>query len=623
MKAYLDLKTRTKLTLSFVLVSLLFAVLLALSYMTLVQVQTSQQRISETYLEELLTIEKVLVEINTSRAQLLAMTLGETPESLAEASAALAERVAQTEARLEQALRHRWTVEELDRLWQTFAANWRELNRVRTTTILPLIEQERFAEARALAMDDQAQTLRDLRATGERIAELTNASVQSSLAGSQRLIDRHGFVLLVVALIVALLIIFMVWGMNRAIASPLTQLTQWANRLAQGDLGFKQDLSRREDEVGLLTQAFERLGDYLNNLSVKAEAIASGDLNTRIDPESDRDVLGNAFARMVAYLSDLAARAEQIAKGDLSHSIEPQSERDVLGSAFFRMVTTLRRLISELQEGVSVLATSSQEILASTSQVVSSAQETATAISEITTTVEEVKQTVTVSSEKARHVNEAAQRTVKVSQEGQKAVGSALEGMVHIREQMQAVAESIIRLSEQSQAIGDIVSTVNDLAEQSNMLGVNASIEAAKAGEQGKGFSVVAQEVKVLADQSKQATAQVRAILVDLQKAMNKAVLVAEEGGKVVDKGYRQAELSGETIRSLSESIEESSGAAVQIASSSQQQMVGMDQIALAMENIKQASQDNVAGTQQSEAAARNINELGQTLKVQAAQFRL
>lgn len=623
MKAYLDLKTRTKLTLSFVLVSLLFAVLLALSYGTLVQVQTSQQRISETYLEELLTIEKVLVEINTSRAQLLAMTLGETPESLAEASAALAERAAQTEARLEQALQHRWTVEELDRLWQTFETNWRELNRVRTTTILPLIEQERFAEARALAMDDQARTLRELRATGERIAELTNASLQSSLAGSQRLIDRHGFVLLVVALIVALLIIFMVWGMNRAIASPLIQLTQWANRLAQGDLGFEQNLSRREDEVGLLTQAFERLGGYLNNLSVKAEAIASGDLNIRVDPESDRDVLGTAFARMAAYLGDLAARAEQIAKGDLSHSIEPQSERDVLGSAFFRMVTTLRRLISELQEGVSVLATSSQEILASTSQVVSSAQETAAAISEITTTVEEVKQTVTVSSEKARHVNEAALRTVKVSQEGRKAVGSALEGMVHIREQMQAVAESIIRLSEQSQAIGDIVSTVNDLAEQSNMLGVNASIEAAKAGEQGKGFSVVAQEVKVLADQSKQATAQVRSILVDLQKAMNKAVLVAEEGGKVVDKGYHQAELSGETIRSLSESIEESSGAAVQIASSSQQQMVGMDQIALAMENIKQASQDNVAGTRQSEAAARNINELGQALKSQAAQFRL
>lgn len=623
MKAYLDLKTRTKLTLSFVVLSLLFAVLLALSYGTLVQVQASQQRISETYLEELLTIEKVLVDINTSRAQLLAMTLGETPESLAEASAALAERVAQTEARLEQALQHHWTVEELDRLWQTFAANWREFNRVRTTTILPLIAQERFAEARVLAMDDQAQSLQDIRAAGERIAELTNASLQSSLVASQRLIDRHGIVLLIVSLIVALLIVFMVWGMNRAIASPLTQLTQWANRLAQGDLGFEQNLSRRQDEVGLLTQAFERLGGYLENLSVKAEAIASGDLNIRVDPESDRDVLGNAFARMVTYLGDLATRAEQIAKGDLSHSIEPQSERDVLGSAFFRMVTTLRRLISELQEGVSVLATSSQEILASTSQVVSGAQETATAISEITTTVEEVKQTVTVSSERAQHVNEAAQRTVKVSQEGQKAVGSALEGMVHIREQMQAVAESIIRLSEQSQAIGDIVSTVNDLAEQSNMLGVNASIEAAKAGEQGKGFAVVAQEVKVLADQSKQATIQVRSILMDLQKAMNKAVLVAEEGGKVVDKGYHQAELSGETIRSLSESIEESSGAAVQIASSSQQQMVGMDQIALAMENIKQASQDNVAGTRQSEAAARNINELGQTLKSQAAQFRL
>ncbi len=623
MKAYLDLTTRGKLTLAFLLLSALFAVLLALSYRTLQEVQASQQRISDSHLQELLTIERVLVDLNTSRAQLLAMTLGESPQSLTQAGAALAERTAGNRRRIEEALQRQSDDPQLADLWQAFTGYWQTFNRIRTERILPLIEQGRFDDARALALGEQSQTLQQMRELGERIAIHTNDRMVASLNTSQRLIDRHGTTLFWVALIIALLVLFMVWGMNWAIATPLTQLTRWADRLAQGDLGFDHNFSRRKDEVGRLTQSFERLGRYLNTLSTKATAIASGDLNIEIKPESDRDVLGNAFVRMADYLGDLARRAEQIAQGNLSHSITPRSDRDTLGRAFNEMTTTLRCLLSELQEGISVLATASQEILASTSQVVTGAQQTASAISEITTTVEEVKQTVSVSSEKARHVNDASQRTVRVSQEGQKAVTSALDGMTRIREQMQTVAESILRLSEQSQAIGDIVATVNDLAEQSNMLGVNASIEAAKAGEQGHGFAVVAQEVKTLADQSKQATTQVRTILLDLQKAMNKAVLVTEEGGKAVDNGYSQAELSGTSIRSLAESIEESAGAALQIATSSQQQMVGMDQIAEAMENIKQASQDNVAGTRQSEVAAKNLNQLGQNLKEQVARFRL
>ena len=619
MKAYLNLTTRSKLTLSFLLLSALFAVLLALSYRTLQEVQANQERISGAHLQELLTIERVMEDLNTTRAQVLAMMLGETPQT----SATLAERTAGNQRRLEEVLQRRSDDPQLADLWQTFFGYWQTFNRVRSERILPLIDQGLPDEARALALGEQAQTLQLMRDLGDRIADRTNDRLVARLTTSQQLIDRHGTTLFWTSLVVAALILFMVWGLNRAIAAPLTQLSQWADRVAQGDLSFEHKLGRREDEVGRLTQSFERLGEYLKNLSIRAEAISNGELNQEVTPASDRDVLGNAFARMADYLGELAGRAEQIAQGDLSHSITPRSERDTLGRAFNEMTATLRRLLSELQEGISVLASASQEILASTSQVVASAQETASSISEVTTTVEEVKQTVTVASEKAHHVNDTSQRTVRVSQDGQKAVESALNGMVRIREQMQAVAENILRLSEQSQAIGDIVASVNDLAEQSNMLGVNASIEAAKAGEQGRGFAIVAHEIKTLADQSKQATTQVRSILLDLQKAMNKAVLVAEEGGKVVETGYGQAELSGSSIRSLAQSIEESSDAAMQIATSSQQQMVGMDQIFEAMENIKQASQDNVAGTRQSEVAARNLNQLGQNLKEQVARFRL
>jgi len=274
-----------------------------------------------------------------------------------------------------------------------------------------------------------------------------------------------------------------------------------------------------------------------------------------------------------------------------------------------------RSITRQLLEATGQISSSSAQILAMTSQVGSGATETATAVSETTTTVEEVKQAAQVSSQKAKYVSETAQRSAQVSQIGKKSVNETVERMNGIRGQMESIAETVVQLSEQSQAIGEIIATVNDLAEQSNLLAVNAAIEAAKAGEQGKGFAVVAQEVKSLAEQSKQATAQVRTILSDIQKATSTAVMATEQGSKAVEAGVKQSTEAGESIRVLADSITEAEQAATQIAASSQQQLVGMDQVALAMENIKQASAQNVAGTKQAETAAQNLSELGHKLK--------
>lgn len=274
-----------------------------------------------------------------------------------------------------------------------------------------------------------------------------------------------------------------------------------------------------------------------------------------------------------------------------------------------------RAITRQLRETIAQLTTSSTEILATTTQVASGAAETATAVSETTTTVEEVKQTVELANQKARLVSDNAQQAAEVSLTGRQAVDEMIGRMNWIREQTASTAESIVKLSEQGQVIGEIIATVNDLAEQSNLLAVNAAIEAAKAGDQGKGFTVVAQEIKSLAEQSKQATAQVRAILGDIQKATRAAVIATDLSGKAVEAGAEQSDAAGEAIRMLAENIVEAAQAAMQIAASSQQQMVGMNQVALAMENIKQASTQNMAGTRQAEAAAQNLHELGNKLK--------
>ena len=242
-------------------------------------------------------------------------------------------------------------------------------------------------------------------------------------------------------------------------------------------------------------------------------------------------------------LARLQQGAEAVGSGNLDYRLGMIGENEIerVAQAFDEMTQKLNRLMQETRQTVNVIASSSSEILAMTAQVASSAAETASAVTETTATVEEIKQSAGVSSQKAKYVSESAQKVAQVSQAGRKSVEGTIQGMQRIQEQMESVAESIVRLSEQSQAIGEIIAAVNDLAEQSNLLAVNAAIEAARAGEQGKGFAVVAQEIKSLAEQSKQATAQVRTILSDIQKATGAAVMATEQGSKAVEAGVKQS----------------------------------------------------------------------------------
>jgi methyl-accepting chemotaxis protein len=356
----------------------------------------------------------------------------------------------------------------------------------------------------------------------------------------------------------------------------------------------------------------------LKEITVIAEQIAAGDLSIDLVPSQRSDEVGvlmRTFTRMVHSLQDMAGTAKHIAAGNLMIEVKPQSDKDTLGNAFAAMVSNLRKLTLQIREGMNVLTSSSNEILATTTQVASGAAETATAVNQTTATVEEIKQAVQLANQKAKHVSDSAQKTAQVSQSGRQAVDEMIGGMARIREQTSSTAQSIVKLSEQSRAIGEIIATVKDLAEQSNLLAVNASIEASKAGEQGKGFAVVAQEIKSLAEQSRQATVQVRMILGEIQAATEVAVMATDLSGKAVELGTQQSDAAGASIQMLGDSIVEAAHAAMQIAASSQQQMVGMDQVALAMENIKQASTQNMAGTRQAEAAAQDLHELGLKLK--------
>lgn len=317
---------------------------------------------------------------------------------------------------------------------------------------------------------------------------------------------------------------------------------------------------------------------------------------------------------------------EALASGDLT--AEPPSagggeEIERLRRALDRLIANLREVFGGVKQASLDVSSGASEILSAVVQQSAGANEQASSISETSTTVTEVRQTSEQAARRAQEIVAVSDQSAHVYEEGEEAVTQTVEEFNLVAEQVEKSAASVLTLSEKTQQISEILRTVRELAERSNILSLNAAIEAARAGEAGKGFGVVAVEVRNLSDQSKGAAAQIQEILNEIQGAVNTSVMVAEEATKRVDRGKSYVSRLSERMKNLSETIDEVRQSAKQISSSANQQSIGMEQIALAMENINQVAAEYVAGTKDTEEAARNLSELGQRLNRLIEQYRV
>jgi methyl-accepting chemotaxis protein len=379
--------------------------------------------------------------------------------------------------------------------------------------------------------------------------------------------------------------------------------------------------------------------DHLHKETIKlTDAAHAGDLSVRGDETAFRGgyrMIIAGFNKTLETITEPVNEAMRLsrfyASGDFTARFDEKipvagefvAYRNALNTIGIELQRQMKLINEELFEGVSVLSAASSEILTITSQLAAASSQTAGTVNETSDTVESVRKKTELANQKTKEMSGNAMKAIEVSAEGQKSVQEILEGMNQIQRQMDMIGMNVIKLSEQSQAIGEIIATVTDISEQSNLLAVNASIEAAKAGEFGRGFAVVAHEIHNLAEQSKLATSTIRKILTDIQRGVTSTVVSTERGTNSVADAVRRTTEARGAIDVLSRSITDSSREAIEIASSIQEQSAGVDQISLAMEKIRGAAQNNLEITRKAEKTAEDLHELGVRLKKLTSQYHI
>ncbi len=324
-------------------------------------------------------------------------------------------------------------------------------------------------------------------------------------------------------------------------------------------------------------------------------------------------------------LGEFQEFVKSVGVGDLNQKSarEGSDELGMLGCGLNQMVTRLRKMATQTRAASENLNAATMEISASAKQQAAVTGQLVAAYQETNATMQQVSQSCAQIAEKAKQVTITAAAVSIANTCGLDAVQKANQTLESIHEQAEAVAQNIVSLSEKTQMVGDILATVNDIAEQSHLLALNAAIEAAAAGEHGRTFSVVAGEIKNLADQSKAATVQVKTILGDIQREINTSVMLTEEAVKRVDLGKHQADVAASAIRNMAANIDQSVQAFQQIVAGTNQQQIGFDNVMQAIKDMTRGSEQAAISTRQTEKAAGILASIGAQLGLAAEGYRL
>ena len=397
---------------------------------------------------------------------------------------------------------------------------------------------------------------------------------------------------------------------------PVRILIGTTNRLAEGDLTGNIAYTNN-NEIGQLASGLSNVIGYQREMARIANQIAHGELTETVQVKSDQDELGQAFKEMSFQLNNTIKQVSANATSlhDASQQLANASKQT--GDSMNEISNAIHQVAkgtSEQTAGVTKTSGAVEQMSRAIDGVARGAQEQAKAITRASQVTTRINTAIEQVAANAQAVTRDSAEAARYSRDGAKTVKETITGMEAIRTKVGLSASKVEEMGTRSEEIGAIVETIEDIASQTNLLALNAAIEAARAGEQGKGFAVVADEVRKLAERSSLATKEIAALIKGIQKTVSEAVSAMKESASEVEAGVARAYSAGEVLDNIlgaAESVfkqaEEAGGAAAKVSAAAAELVEAVDTVSAVIEENTAATEEMAANSSELTQAIENI----------------
>ncbi len=406
----------------------------------------------------------------------------------------------------------------------------------------------------------------------------------------------------------------------KELVNNMQLLSQQAEVISKDNL-FEQILDNRIE--GRLGNAFAVMVKNLRQMADQARVIASGDLNNPLLSNNSRGVLGNAFAEMVLGLKTLSNNLAEIADKKLLLEITETDIKGDLGKSFQRMYDNLEKIIRDVKESIDHIKRTSNEIMASAREAEQGAINQSSSVEEIKMAVESLSATSANIADNTSHLATVGLHSKEASTKGLVVVKSMKEEIEKIQRQNTTIAEKIMAVNTSSQQIENILDLIRSIAEKTDILALNAALEGTKAGEAGEGFSLVAMEMRRLAESVSQSANNIKELTKDIQVAVNSSVIATEEGIKLTQRGVSLAGETMEAFKKIQEMVEGTTESIKSISQITGEQKNNTEQVLMSIAEISNIIKESASGSAQITQSIIALSEMSNRFQEDISEFKL